>query len=205
MRRKIFWITMWVTMMLWLGQAWAQNNPARETTGEASQDAETARTTEIDPFKIDEASHPAPTDFTGQAATQAVSQNIADERAMRTTTNAIPTRMSTHSPVPPSDPRSLIDRSGWPELVITPADGRTMHGQAWLRTKAPTAGQLPTLGPAFTMVTLEQSLEGASPGGYNLANLRAGTFDVGQTAVYLVLLPLRAVTIEPFWESQTTP
>lgn len=165
MRRKILWITFWLTMTLWLGQAWAQSAEPREapnTPAAAQQHDDAARLPE-----------PSVT-------------------AIRTAD-------------PPSDPHTLIDRSGWPVLTVGPADGTTTHPQAWLATKTPTTPRLARLDGAFDLPTLDSALGNAKPAGYSPANLGACALDGAKAAVYLLLLPVRAFTIEPFWQAQTTP
>lgn len=189
MRRKILWIAMWVTMVLWLGQAWAQSDA---TADPPAGPRTTAVVTEVPAGDI------AADNMDPAAAIPAASEPARPDSA--------PSPAALPGPnFDPAVARALLERTDWPRLEVAAADGRTHHGPTWLTTKTPTAEQMPRLEGRRTMEALEASLAHADAAYYGPTNLAA----IGEEAARLVgavaTWPLKVLVTEPVWKTQTTP
>lgn len=165
MRHRIVWITVWLTLVLWFGQAWAA---------------------------ADEGASPL------KPATAAMEESAPNDGGTGVITQ--PKETSGAGVV-----HSVLNRNHWPVLAVTSEDGRTHHGPTWLRSKQPTAAQMPRLEGRYDPATLEISLARSSPSGWGASNLAALGDETVRLLVSVATLPVKMLISEPVWKTETTP
>ena len=93
-----------------------------------------------------------------------------------------------------------LDRSHWANILIGPADGATHHGPVYFRD----VKLLPPHPGIAARVDAIATLEGASAGNLNRANLASAALQPLKMGADTILFPLHAV-MDPPWSLTTTP
>lgn len=178
MRRKVLWLTFWVTMTFWLGHAWGCAARTRVQEGRWA-----GRGPAVD---VPTVAENQPTSL-GPAAEGAVPRSG-------------PT--ATAGPEGGMAAADLPRQDLWPEMVIGPASGVTRHWPVyfqdweWRRPEAGASSQL--MAEQLTAAMEAAQADGAADRAAD-AVVQAGKF-----ALDLGTLPLK-ILIEPPWTREVTP
>ena len=97
-----------------------------------------------------------------------------------------------------------MDRSRWPTISFTPADGTVAHYPSYFANVPVGSDKICVLRPSEPIWRMEESLQGAAPGGYNIENLVDLGLGPARFGLTLASIPVQAV-FNPPWSPATTP
>jgi len=197
MRRKIFWITLWVTMALWFGNLWADIG---DPVGPADTADVSAAAESPNDAPSPAAPDPAETEPTAPAVVEeptapaAVEEPIVEVEAVADEAPQATDVAEVVAALPPI----AWDRSNWPVTIFRPASGATVHHPVYFADFPPAARieDSPT--------RLLAALGDAKADVYGMANTADLVIQPAKFCGDLVLLPINAAITWP-WKPTTTP
>ncbi|MCC7145876.1 MAG: hypothetical protein IT443_05475 [Phycisphaeraceae bacterium] len=214
MRNKILWISFWLTLILWLGNAWAQSDtapapgsvtestPAISAPGSAGGyvDAATPPTTQPSASTT-----PGTTPGSVIESTPAISApGSAGGYAVAPATS--PSSTSTpHQVILPGSPSPTFDRAHWPRLDVAAEPGTTRHDPVYFKDLPLSARRPSPTDP--TLTSAEQfnlALSGSKSKTLDPLNLLNLLVQPAVFAADVALLPV-AVVVAPPLKQDSTP
>jgi len=130
---------------------------------------------------------------------EAVAEAVPDEDEI----DGVGAPSPNHTPIMETQPISM-DHSGWPVIVVTPADGSVTHNPGYMGNPPMGDDIVTTLNAPDPVWQVQEALAGAKAGnlnGENLLDLGAQPF-IGLARIFII--PARAVFERP-WAEVTSP
>ena len=192
MRRRIVWLTIWMTLVCWLGHGPGCTSSTRV---EVDSDAE--------PIAV------ASTEDEGTIEGDAISESnevvepdvdtaeVHDETASAEYPITIPYNETEPSLIG-------MNRFDWPRSVVRPADGRTWHDAIYFRDSRIGIVARPVDHTMTESEKLKAALDGAKAANWSSDNLAGGFANPPKFGLDLLALPFSFVAT-PGWQKQSTP